>query len=191
MAKWLKIVVQGDEETLRGFLAGFGAAAGSPHEGAVLGSDVPVAPESLTERVQQLLAAGSHHVVLTPDSYGGPLMAAIHEHGGVAGLAIESSVEVVGGSFRFRAETFSREGGAAIRQALLDATPDGVEVRDLGTDERLDPSEQGQELYAPAHHYSLKLSGQVVGPLPGVLEMHRRARSIEEATAEPVRILTS
>ena len=58
MARWLKIVVKGDERTLRGFLVGFGAAAGRRHQGAVLGSDVPVAPESLTQRVQQLLAAG-------------------------------------------------------------------------------------------------------------------------------------
>jgi hypothetical protein len=191
MARWLKIVVKGDERILRGFLVGFGAAAGRRHQGAVLGSDVPVAPESLTERVQQLLAAGSHHVVLTPEGYGERLMAAIGKHGGNAGLVVESSVEVAGGSFEFRAETFSREGGGLIRRAFLDAVPEGIEIRDLRTDEEVDPSGAGQELYSPVHHYSLLMRGQIIGPLPGVLEMHRRARSLEEATAESVHIFTA
>lgn len=191
MARWLKIVVKGDERALRGFLMGFGAAAGRRLQGAVLGSDVPVAPESLTERVQQLLAAGSHHVVLAPEGYGERLVAAIGQHGGDAGLVVEKSVEIAGGSFEFRAETFRTEGGALIRKAFLDAVPEGVEIRDLRTDEQVDPSGEGQELYTPVHHYSLQMSGQVIGPLPGVLEMHRRARSLEEAAAEAVSIFTT
>ena len=191
MASWLKIVVKGDERTLRGFLAGFGAAAGRRLQGAVLGGDVPVAPESLTERVQQLLAAGSHHVVLAPEGYGERMVAAIGQHGGDAGLVVEKSVEVAGASFEFRAETFRTEGGALIRRAFLDAVPEGVEIRDLRTDEQVDPSGEGRELYSPVHHYSLLMTGQVIGPLPGVLEMHRRARSLEEATAEPVHIFTA
>jgi hypothetical protein len=191
MAKWLKIVIKGDERTLRGFLVGFGAAAGRRHQGAVLGSDVPLAPESLTQRVQQLLATGAHHVVLAPEPYGERLMAAIGKHGGNAGMVVESSVEVAGGSFEFRAETFSPQGGALIRKTLLDAVPEGIEIRDLKTDEQVDPSGAGQELYSPVHHYSLLMSGQILGPLPGVLEMHRRAVSLEEASSGSVHIFTA
>ena len=191
MASWLKIVVRGDERTLRGFLAGFGAAAGRRLQGAVLGADVPVAAESLTERVQQLLAAGSPHVVLAPEGYGARLGAGIARRGADAGLVVVRSGEVAGASFDFRAETFRAEGGALIRRVFLDAVPEGVEIRDLRTDEQVDPSGEGQELYTPLHHYSLLMSGQVIGPLPGVLEMHRRAHSLEEATAEPVHIFTT
>lgn len=189
MSTWVKIVVGGNQQTLRGFLAGFRAAAGRRFMGAVLGSDVPVATESLTEKLQQLLAAGSHHVVLAPSGYAARLVRALEREGGSVGLIAERQAEIAGATFAFSAESFNPDEAKALQRELLEGLPEGVELRDLQVDEKRDPSSRGTELYAPAHHYVFRLAAEAVGPLPGILEMHRRASTLDGATAEPVRLI--
>lgn len=189
MSTWVKIVVGGNQQVLRGFLAGFRAAAGRRFMGAVLGSDVPVATESLTEKLQQLLAAGSHHVVLAPAGYAARLVRALEREGGSVGLVAERQAEIAGATFAFTAESFNPADAGRLRRELLEGLPEGVELRDVDVDEQLDPSSRGAELYAPVHHYVFRLAAEAVGSLPGILEMHRRASSLEGASAEPVHLL--
>lgn len=189
MSMWVKIVVGGNEQVLRGFLAGFRAAGGRRFMGAVLGGDVPLATASLTEKLQRLLAAGSHHVVLAPEGYAGRLVRAIEREGGTVGLSAQRQEEVAGATFTFAAESFNPDEAKALRLQLLEGLPEGVELRDVQVDEERDESRKGSELYAPVHHYTWHLSAEAVGPLPGILEMHRRASALEGATAEPVRLI--
>lgn len=189
MSSWVKIVVGGNEQVLRGFLAGFRAAGGRRFVGAVLGSDVPVATESLTEKLQRLLAAGSHNVVLAPEGYAARLARALEREGSTVGLAVERQAEVAGASFAFTAESFNPAEAKTLQAELLDGLPEGVELRDVEVEEQRDESGRGAELYSPVHHYTWRLSAEAVGPLTGILEMHRRARNREGASAEPVRLV--
>ncbi|HPC84373.1 MAG TPA: hypothetical protein P5234_13650 [Thermoanaerobaculaceae bacterium] len=189
MSKWLKIGVSGNEQVLRGFLAGFRAAGGRRFLGAVLGSDVPLVVESLSEKLRRLLAAGSHHVVLAPATYAARLVRALEREGGTVGLAVRHQAEVAGARFAFRAETFNPDTAKELRTALLEGLPEGLELRDVQVEELRDETLRGAELYTPAHHYAWRVSGEAVGPLTAILEMHRRASSLDAATAEAVHLI--
>jgi hypothetical protein len=86
--------------------------------------------------------------------------------------------EIVRARLPFTAEAFSREVADTIRQELLESLPPGVERRDLHESEEQDASARGAELYTPEHAYVYRTAGNFVGPLPGIIEMRRRARNL-------------
>src|SRR5213083_1074275 len=159
MAEWHELVVEGTERTLRAFVAGFLAGRG--------------------ERLRALFAAGSHHVFLAPAPLAVPLAQALGERGRELGLAVERRRLVESARFSFRAEAFSREVAAQIRGALLTALPAGVRVEQRSEKEESHPEAHGPEPFAPLHEYIYRVSGDIVGPLEGVLEVWQRARTLE------------
>src|SRR5438874_6486999 len=127
MTAWHELVVEGAERTLRAFVAGFLAGRGE-HAGGVFGSDIALAAGSFGERLKALFAAGSHQVFLAPEPLAGPLARALGERGRELGLVVERRRVVEAAKFSFRAEAFSRDVAAQIRDALLAAPPAGVRV---------------------------------------------------------------
>ena len=178
MTAWHELVVEGAERTLRAFVAGFLAGRGE-HAGGVFGSDVGLAAGSLGERLKALLAAGSHHVFLAPEPLDAPLAHALGERGGELGLAVARRRLVESVKFSFRAEAFSRDVTAQIRAALLTALPAGVRVEQRSEKEETHPEAHGPEPFAPLHEYIYRVSGDIVGPFEGVLEVWQRARTLE------------
>ena len=178
MTDWHEFLVEGSEQTLRAFVAGFLAGRGE-HAGGVFGSDVALAAGSLGERLRALFAAGSHHVFLAPAPLAVPLAQALGERGRELGLAVERRRLVESARFSFRAEAFSREVAAQIRGALLTALPAGVRVEQRSEKEESHPEAHGPEPFAPLHEYIYRVSGDIVGPLEGVLEVWQRARTLE------------
>jgi hypothetical protein len=84
------------------------------------------------------------------------------------------------GHFDFTVEAFAEPVAKQIREALA-APPPGVEVRITRDDEERNPEagEPGRvELYAPLHCYAYRAWGTVSGPLPGLLEIHRRLHEL-------------
>jgi|WetSurMetagenome_2_1015567.scaffolds.fasta_scaffold97142_2 hypothetical protein len=185
MSAWQQIVVVGAEKPLRAFLAGFAAGRGV-RDCVLLGHDVGVGAASLSERVRDLLAAGSHHVLLAPEGIAAPLAAALGELGEDVGLRLESSAVVRSAAMSFAAEVFSEELAARVRSDLRDALPPGVALEGYGEEEHREPDARGAELYAPEHAFTFRASGRLVGPLPGVIEMRRRARRLEFVTVEAI-----
>lgn len=175
---WEELVIEGHAEAAHAFVAGFLAARGG-HAGGVFGSDVDVEPESLSERVRRLFAAGSHHVFLAPADVAKPLAAALAEHGAAVKLRLEHQRRIVSASFDFRAEVYARDGAKQVHRALLTAEPEGVRVEQLSEAEETHADAHGVELYAPVHEYVYRVSGRILGPLPGVLEMRRRAATLD------------
>jgi hypothetical protein len=171
---WHELVLEGPERAARGFVAGFLAGRGV-HGGGVFGSDVGLAAESLGERVRELLAAGRHHVFFAPEPLAGALADAVDAHGHEVGVRVESRRALASASFTFHAEAFDRDSAARIRGALLASPPPSARVEDLEEKEETHADERGVELYAPAHAYTYRVSGRIVGALPAVLELRRRA----------------
>ena len=189
MTAWHEIVVEGSEKVLRAFALGF--ASGHPGREAMLfGPDIDLAPSSFHERLRELFAAGSHHLLLAPAGVASELAAAIRTHGESLDLRLVGMMEIVRARLAVAAQTFSADVARRVRDELFASLPGGVVVEDLEQAEESDPSVKGTELYSPAHSYTFSASGTFVGPLPGVLEMQRRAKALEFVTVEELAVDT-
>ena len=198
--------MQGRDDVVRAFVAGFLAARGGREGQVMFGSDLHLEPESLGERVKELFLAGSH-VVLPADLYGGTyrLVDKVLAPWGLAydlvdqadPLALEAALRertrliwverrraIREAAFGFRAEMFSRSLATAFRQALQDSVPQGTRVDDLQETEDVHPEAHGVELYAPVHDYIYRASGRVAGSFPGVVEIQRRLAEMEFVQVE-------
>jgi hypothetical protein len=184
---WHEVVLEGREVAVRAFVTGFLAGFGG-RGGGVFGADVGLEPESLGARVRELFSAGTHHVFFAPTDLVAALADAVEEHGADVGVRFESRRLVASASFEFRAETFNRESARAIRSALLSALPPGAQVEDAREQEEARPEARGVELYAPEHDYVWRASGRVVGAIPAVLEVRRRATTLELVETGPFRV---
>ncbi|MEP0775697.1 MAG: hypothetical protein HRF46_15225 [Acidobacteriota bacterium] len=190
MSTWHQLVVSGNEKALRGFVAGFEAARGQRIEIA-FGSDLGIAASSLATRVRDLLAPGaSHHAIYASTATAGELVRALAARGQEVGLTVVNQSEVLGASFSFEAKTASPEIAQAIRGQVLAALPEGVEAVGVTISETHHPESRGAELYAPEHAFEFRAAGGFRGPFPGVVELHRRARSFEHITVSPLTLDT-
>jgi hypothetical protein len=186
---WHVITVVGAEKALRAFVAGF--LAGRQMRGPVLfGHDLGVGAASLSERVHDLFAAGSHYILLAPESAAIPVAAALRKRGGDADLRVESLATVLSAMMPFSAEVFSEELAVQVRSALRESLPPGVTVERFSDTEKREPDASGAALYAPEHSFTYRASGRLVGALPGVLEMRRRALDLEFVTVESITLET-
>jgi hypothetical protein len=190
MSAWYEIIVTGTEDALHGFVAGREAALGGA-ETAIYGSDVDLEGGRFSQRLRDLFAAGSHHVLLAPARLAERLVGALKRSGGDAGLGVESVQEVTRARISFSAEVFSREIAGRIRQSLLGGPPPGVRGEDIEEHEEHDPEAHGAELYTPEHEYTYTVSGAFSGPLPGVLEMQRRTRELPFLKVKPLELETT
>lgn len=187
MSTWQAVVVEGQERTLRAFVAGFAGDRGVDPASVVLGDDVDLEIGSIGEWLLELVARG-HHVVLAPEPLGAALAEAIEHTGGDVGLRVERAHNIESASFGLRVETFSREVFSAVR-AALDKLPRGVLVDDRQEQEESTGEPHGVELYAPLHEYTYRASGRVTGPVAGVLEVRHRLEEIDAASLESLHLV--
>lgn len=173
MSRWYELSIEGSEEALESFLA----AQRAVEDGlAVLGSELQLESESLSERILDALGAKTHHLLFSPGDHARMLVEALADR---SGLRLERLREVEGASFPFEAKAYARDVARTIKHALHDALPPGISLEDLQESETVEPEAKGVELYAPVHDYVYRASGTVRGSLPGVLEMHRRLEEME------------
>jgi hypothetical protein len=191
MHAWYEIAIRGAEETVRAFVAGLVAGEPAPGEGVVFARDLGLAPESLGERVRELVHAGSHTVLLVPEPLAVAVADAVAERGGATGLAVERRRLVRAAHFTFEAEAFTTARAVELRAALFDTLPEGVTIADPVAQEERHPEVKGVELYAPLHAYTFRAGGRVRGPLPGVLEMRRRATTMDGVTVGALHLDTT
>jgi hypothetical protein len=187
MAVWHEIVVTGPEKALRGFLAGFEAAR-DVRDVVLLGEDLAVESLPFASRLRALIGSGTPHLVLAPERSGRALAEALLARGDDAGLELRDVRIVTAARFAFTARAFASDVAARIRGLLLASLPAGVTIEGLTEEERREADGRGTELYAPVHDYTWTAAGTVVGPLPGVLEMHRRAREEKFVEPEPLHL---
>lgn len=173
MSRWYELSIEGSEQALEELLAGQRAVADGL---GVLGSELRLESESLSERILDVLGAKTHHLLFSPGDHARLLAEAL---AGRSDLRLERLREVEGGSFPFEAKAYARDVAQTIKSSLHDALPPGISLEDLQESETVEPEAKGVELYAPVHDYVYRASGTVRGSLPGVLEMHRRLTEME------------
>ena len=88
MSSWQAVVVEGQERTLRAFVAGFTGDRGVDPASVMLGDDVGLEVGSIGEWLLELVGQG-HHVVLAPEALGAALADAIAQTGKEVGLRVE------------------------------------------------------------------------------------------------------
>jgi hypothetical protein len=177
MSVWYEIIVRGSEEALRGLVAGCEAALGGK-EAVIFGHDLDLEASRFSQRLLELFAAGSHHLVFATSRLAEDVVGALRGPGREAELSLESVQEVVRARMPFSAEAFSKEVADRIKQKLLSGMPPGVEGESIEESKAEDPSARGAELYTPEHGYVYRVAGAFLGPLPGIFEMQRRARNL-------------
>lgn len=187
MSVWYEIMVKGSEDALRGFVAACEAEISSS-EAALYGHDIGLEASRFLQRLQGLFAAASHHLLFAPLTLAQEFIAALRARGEEAGLTLESIHEVVRATMPFSAEAFSPDIAERIRKELLLDLPPGVEAANLEESEERDPSARAAELYTPEHAYVYRVAGAFSGPLPGVLEMQRRARELPFVKEKPLEL---
>jgi hypothetical protein len=174
MSNWYEIVVSGAESAVRGFVAAREAQTGG-HEAALFGRDLDLEAHGLPQLVRGLLSHGSRHLVFAPSGLAFDLVATLRRRGAEAGLELAGFAEVVRARMGFSARAFSRELAGRIRAELLEGWPPGVEGERIEEREEHDPDARETELYTPEHEYVYGAGGVFSGPLPGVIELRRRA----------------
>jgi hypothetical protein len=191
MDAWHELVIEGPahgaEQAVRAFVAGFVAGRGAEPGSVLVGADVPLAHPTVVDRLRALVRGGSHAVVFVTDALLRPLGEALAQQGAAAGLRLEHARPVHRAAFHFAAEAFSREIAAEIR-AVLARLPPGVRIEGRKETEEEHPEVEGVELYAPVHRYAYRVAGDVVGPLAGVLAVHRALGAIEVVEAGPIAV---
>lgn len=189
MSVWYEIIVTGSEDALRGFVAGCETALDGK-ETVIFGHDLDLEASRFSQRLLELFAGGSHHLVFASSRLAGDLVAALRSRGREAELGLESVHEVVRARMPFSAHAFSREIAEKIRQKLLVGLPPGVEGENIQEREERDPSASGADLYAPEHAYVYRVAGAFLGPLPGIIEMRRRASNVPFVKVEALELET-
>jgi hypothetical protein len=178
MADWHELVIQGADETLRGFILGF--ATGRPEVApVVLGADLALETVSIGERLKALFAAGSHHLVFTPVPFATSLADAIASRGAEVGLRLERRRHVTAVSFSFRADVFSADVAREVRTLLVDSLPAGTRVDEFSERTESHPEARGPEPFAPLHSFAYHASGRVIGAFDAVIDVWKRARERE------------
>ena len=144
----------------------------------MFGRDLDLEEGRFSQRVRELLAGGSRHLVFAPAEFALDLAAALRTRGRDAGIELDGLSEVVRARVRFSAAVFSRELAGRIRTELLAGLPPGVEGEAIEEREEEDPEAREAELYTPEHDYVYRASGAFSGPFPGVIEVRRRASEL-------------
>ncbi len=183
MSRWYQIVVKGKRDEVEPFLDQTVPALSGP---VIRGSEVHLEPESLAERLRDLLRADSHHLLFVPEAAARTLIAALAGHGQ---LEIDQLAEIESGRFAFRIEAYSEQKREEIRAACL-TPPPGVQVVGLEESTERDPSAQGPEMFTPAHDYVYRAAGAIEGTAPGILEAYRRAAEQDFVHPEPLALRT-
>jgi len=174
MENWRELIVQGSENLLRAFVAGFRAGSGA-RDDVVFGADVAIEPESIGERLKALFVAGSHHAFFASEPFARRLAEAVAAQGGAVGLRVERERVIESAAFPFRIEVYSRELACEARMLLVEQLPEGVRVEDLSEKEETHPDAVGPEPFAPLHAFIYRGSGRIVGPFGPVFRMWQRA----------------
>ena len=180
------IIVDGPDDVLRAFVAGFLAGRAVDRDAVIYGSDLPLEHGSLSERLRAHLPGGRHEALLLADARLAPILASALRSADDLGLRVAAHMRLDRAWFTFGAETPSRDAAARIH-ALVSHPAPGVMLVDEELEE-VDPEAHGVELYAPAHEYTFRARGRITGALDGVVAIRRQLRDTDFVTADPIHL---
>ena len=155
MAKgFTELFVEGSDDAVRGFVAGFTIGAGI--EGLVfVNKDHDIADDPLARHVAELvhLVENVTHV-LVADQHRRALSRAIERGGAGIGLKLRGERRVAAARLATSWEVYTREDAARIRRLYEEDLPPGVKLEGYEPSEEIhDEKSHGKGMYAPSHAY--------------------------------------
>jgi hypothetical protein len=163
MSDYFEIVLDGNTDRLRGFVAGYLAASGLERE-VFVSSEFHVESDSLAHQVAEwigLVKDRTHLVV--PEQIHARLEQGAERIGRELGIEIVAIRKLAGASFGFRWKTFSREAADDLR-ARFGSPPAGIDLQDYSQSEEVREGEEERTGgYAPVHPYQAEGSGVARG----------------------------
>jgi hypothetical protein len=180
------IIVDGPDDAVRAFVAGFLAGRGVGRDAVMYGNDLPLVHGSLRERLRAHLPGGRHEALLLAEAHLAPILASALRSADDLGLRVAAHMRLDRAWFTFAAETPSREAAARVH-ALISHPAPGVMLVDEEREE-IDPEGHGVDLYAPVHEYTFRARGRITGALDGVVAIHRQLSDTDFVTVEPIHL---
>lgn len=168
MSDYYEIVLDGDAEVLRGFVAGYLAASGLSTQ-VFVAREFHVEHDSLAHQLAEwigLVADRTHFIV--PEEIHSRLQEGVGRTAASLGIKLVERRQISEARFGFSWKTFSREVADELR-ARFENAPAGVTLDDYAPSEEVHEGESGVTGgYAPVHPYEAMGSGIAHGA-PGVV----------------------
>ncbi len=187
MKTYYDLVLEGPEEVIKGFVAGFIKGSGLEGEAVIISEEHIGKRSGLGQilRAMHLKESESHLVV--EQRLFTAIMDAVNAEKQKIPVRIISYAEIVSACFEFALKAFSRPTADEIKKNLTDVQ-DGVTVEYSKWQEEVRPDAKDKEAYAPEHEYELHASGRVHGTPAHVFALYERLEAIELIELEPIQL---
>jgi len=184
MKTYVEMIIEGPEEYARGYVRGFVAARGS-HAEVIFDDEVGIDVDDIVQKITGALGLSRKvvHSIVDADT-----AALVREAIGSARdvpLNVRSERTIDRARFEYKFEIFNREQGELVVKAFKNL-PTGVALIGHDLHVKEDPSARGQELYSPAHEYSVTGHGAAEGPIDKIIWLYKELTSVEQLTAENI-----
>ena len=168
-----EVIFGGKPKVVRSYIAGL--VAGSGHDATVYYSfEDGVFHEGKIERLSELLHVRALDCHVIVDSQTSSLLKKqAKKLPAETGLEITANKHVRSASLEFTFEAFAKRYDDEI-VAFFKNLPSGLRMDGYQRTVKLDPSAEGVESYASAHHYEASGSGTVIGRVDLVIELRRK-----------------
>lgn len=188
MTDYYEIVLDGDVEVLKGFVAGYLAASGIDRD-FFISREFHVQHDSLAHQFGEWigLLEDRTHLVVPADAWQ-RIRAGAERLGDRLKISIHSARRLSGARFRFRWETYNVDEGKRLR-AMFDSPPGSVTLEDYEPEEIVHEDEKGKTgMYAPVHPYTARATGEVHGPAGLVIAWASALRDEEFVDVDTIKL---
>lgn len=188
MSGYYEIVLDGDVEVLKGFVAGYLAASGIDRE-VFVSREFHVQHDSLAHQFAEwvgLVEDRTHLIV--PEEAWERIRSGAERLGDRLKISIHSSRRLTGARFEFRWLTYNTDEAKRLR-ALFETPPPGVQLDGYAPEEFVHEDEKGKTgMYAPTHPFKARASGQAHGEPGPVIQFAAVLREDEFVTVDTVKL---
>jgi hypothetical protein len=188
MTDFYEIVLDGDCEVLKGFVAGY-LAAGDLHNEVFVAREFHVEHDSLAHQLAEWIGLVDDRThLIVPGHVHERIQIGTQRLGDRLKIRLVSSRRVAEARFEFRWQTYNREEADRLR-GVFGSPPDGVQLDGYEQNEEMHEEEEGQTGgYAPVHPYEARGSGVAHGNPRAVIVWASDLRDDDFVEVETVRL---
>jgi FtsZ-binding cell division protein ZapB len=181
------LVLEGPEEVIMGFVAGFIKGRGLEGEAVIIPEGHIEKRSGLGQILKLMHLKESESHLVAEQRLCTAIREAVNSEKEKIAIKVVSYTEIISASFDFTLKAFSHRTAEEIKRALEDV-PDDVKLEYSKWQEEIRPDAREKEAYAPEHDYELHASGFVQGNPALIFTLHEKLEAIEMIEAGPIRL---
>lgn len=185
MARYVELVVQGNDRDLKGYLTGHFSTGKPPR--LIYADEAGFQLHRLRERIKH---GGEVQHVLVAEEDADRVRSAVKSSEPRYQFEIKDERIVETGFFSFEFKTPSRDVAAKLKQ-IMGALPAGVTLNNYAPKEESCADGGGTELYTPEHDYTFSGQGEIRGDLFTVVAVRRSIDEIDFTRCHEIEIADS